>query len=73
MEFNDSKRNHDIDSTTPEEKTEIALFHSFKQDPFYKHHLRNFLSQFAEQVNNNILIQFFRLLLYAGKLSKMTQ
>lgn len=44
VNFNDSKRNHDIDSTTPEEKTEIALFHSFKQDPYYKHHLRNFLS-----------------------------
>lgn len=40
---------------TPEERTEIALFHSYKQDPYYKHHLRNFLSQFAEQVNNNIL------------------
>ena len=55
MEFNDLKRQHSIDSLTPDEKTEIALFHSYKQDPYYKHHLRNFLSQFAEQVNNNIL------------------
>jgi len=30
VEFNDSKRQHDIDSLTPDEKTEIALFHSFK-------------------------------------------
>lgn len=44
VEFNDSKRHHDIDSMTPEERTEIALFHSYKQDPYYKHHLRNFLS-----------------------------
>ena len=26
-----------------------------KQDPFYKHHLRNFLSQFADQTNDNII------------------
>lgn len=55
VEFNDSKRQHDIDSLTQDEKTEIALFHSMKQDPFYKHHLRNFLSQFAEQTNDNII------------------
>lgn len=44
VEFNDSKRQHNIDSLTADEKTEIALFHSYKQDPYYKHHLRNFLS-----------------------------
>lgn len=55
VEFNDSKRQHDVDSLTPDEKTEIALFHSYKQDPFYKHHLRTFLSQFTERQNSNAL------------------
>ena len=31
-----------------DEKNEIALFHSMKQDPYYKHYLYNHLRKFAE-------------------------
>jgi hypothetical protein len=34
---------------------EISLFHSLKQDPFYKHHLRTHLAKFAEEQNHNVL------------------
>lgn len=40
----DALTDHSIGSLTPEEHQEIALFHSFKQDPFYRHHLRTHLS-----------------------------
>lgn len=45
VEFKDQMRDHSIGNLTPEEHKEIALFHSYKQDPFFKHHLRTFLSQ----------------------------
>ena len=48
VEFEDKMRDHSKDNLTPEEHKEIALFHSAKQDPFYKHHLRTFLSEHAE-------------------------
>lgn len=55
VEWNDSTRQHNLESLTQDEKTEISLFHSLKQDPFYKHHLRNYLSNFIEQQNNNVI------------------
>ena len=45
-------RDHSIGTLTPDEHQEIALFHSMKQDPYYKHHLRTHLSKFADEVNN---------------------
>jgi hypothetical protein len=40
---------------TNDQRSEIALFHSFKQDPYYKHFLRNHLRQFAEDIDESIL------------------
>ena len=34
---------------TSSEKTEIALFHSMKQDPYFKHYIHNHLRQYAEE------------------------
>ncbi len=34
---------------------EVSLFHSYKQDPFYKHHLRTHLAKQAEQFNQYTL------------------
>lgn len=47
--FQDAARDHSIDGLNADEKQEIILFHSFKQDPFFKHHLRNYLAQYAEK------------------------
>lgn len=33
----------------------MALFHSFKQDPFFKHFLYNHMRQFAEDIDEGIL------------------
>jgi hypothetical protein len=49
VEFNDQKRDNSLDGLTSEERMEISLFHSLKQDPFYKHHLRTHLAKFAEE------------------------
>ena len=43
---------------TPEEHQEIALFHTLKQDPYYRHHLRNHLSRFADEVNHTALSSY---------------
>ena len=49
VEFNDQKRDNSLDGLTSEERMEISLFHSLKQDPFYKHHLRTHLAKIAEE------------------------
>jgi hypothetical protein len=48
VKFNDFQRDNSLKGLTQEERQEVALFHSMKQDPFYKHHLRTHLAQFAE-------------------------
>lgn len=47
--FNDSQRDYSEDSLTQDEKFEISLFHSMKQDPYYKHYLYNHLREYAEE------------------------
>jgi len=41
VKYEDSRTDYSI--LTPDQRTEISLFHSFKQDPFYKHYLYNHL------------------------------
>ena len=56
VKFNDSQRDYSESSLNQDEKNEIALFHSMKQDPYYKHYLYNHLSKYAEdedEVNLN--------------------
>ena len=48
VKFNDEQRDYSYESLTPEEHHEITLFHSMKQDPYYKHHLRTSLSKYAD-------------------------
>jgi len=55
VEWNDSHRQHSKDKLTADENLEVSLFHSFKQDPFYKHHLRTHLAKQAEDFNQNIM------------------
>ena len=55
VKFKDAMRDHSIGTLTPEEHQEIALFHTMRQDPFYKHHLRTHLSKFADEINNTTL------------------
>jgi small subunit ribosomal protein S9 len=45
----------DYSTLTGEQRSEIALFHSFKQDPFFKHFLKNHLRQFAEDIDEGVL------------------
>lgn len=45
----DENRDHSYTSLSNDEKNEIALFHSMKQDPYFKHYIYNHLSQYAEE------------------------
>lgn len=40
---------------TPEENLEISIFHSLKQDPFFKHHLRTHLAKQADDQNRTVM------------------
>jgi len=40
---------------TPEENLEISIFHSLKQDPFFKHHLRTHLAKQADDHNRTVM------------------
>jgi len=53
----DKQRDHSWDSLTKDEKNEIALFHSLKQDPYYKHYIYNHLRYYAED-QNDALVNF---------------
>ena len=55
IKFKDGQRDHSKQGLTADERQEISLFHSLKQDPYYKHHLRTHLSQFADEMSENIL------------------
>ena len=44
----DAQRDYSEQSLTQDERTEIALFHSMKQDPYYRHYLYNHLRKYAE-------------------------
>ena len=55
VKFKDALRDHSIGSLTAEEHQEIALFHTMKQDPFYKHHLRTHLAKYADDLNETTL------------------
>lgn len=55
IEWNNAHRSTLKEKLTPEENFEISLFHSFKQDPYYKHHLRTHLAKQAEDTNQNFL------------------
>jgi len=52
VEWRDRQRDHSYEALTPEQHHEIALFHTLKQDPYYKHHLRTHLSRWAESTSD---------------------
>lgn len=39
----DENRDHSYSALNNDEKNEIALFHSIKQDPYFKHYIYNHL------------------------------
>ncbi len=55
IKYEDERTDYSAKTLTADQRTEMALFHSFKQDPFYKHFLYNHLSQFAEDIDEGIL------------------
>lgn len=55
IKFEDAKTDYSYETLTAEERTEIALYHSIKQDPFFKHYLYNHLRQFAEEQDEGLL------------------
>jgi hypothetical protein len=55
IKYEDARTDYSKRSLTADQKTEIALFHSFKQDPFYKHFLHNHMRQYAEDMDEGIL------------------
>ena len=55
VDFADNERDHSYEALTNDEKTELALFHSLKQDHYYKHYLRNTIRQTAEEEQDGIL------------------
>ena len=58
VEFRDEMRKQANEELTPEEQKEISLFHSYKQDPFFKHHLRTHLSKFAEDTSESTISSY---------------
>jgi hypothetical protein len=55
IKYEDSRTDYSYKSLTPDQRTEMSLFHSFKQDPYYKHFLHNHLRQFAEDIDEGVL------------------
>lgn len=55
IKHEDERTDYSRGSLSQEQKTEIALFHSFKQDPYFKHFLYNHLRQFSEDQDEGIL------------------
>ena len=51
--YEDARTDHSV--ITPDEKNEIALFHSLKQDPYFKHYLYNHLRSQAEENDELIM------------------
>jgi len=41
IDLEDKLRDHSPSTFTQDEKTEIAMFHSMKQDPYFKHQIYN--------------------------------
>lgn len=52
VEFNDKHRDNSFSALTEDEKHEMSLFHTMKQDPYFKHHLKTHLSKFAENLSD---------------------
>jgi hypothetical protein len=55
IKFEDKHRDHSYEKLSTDEKSEIALFHSLKQDPFFKHYLYSHLRQYAEEMDETLL------------------
>jgi len=56
VKWHDAQRDYSYEALSQDEKNEVALFHSLKQDPYYKHYIYNHLRKYAEdedEVNLN--------------------
>lgn len=52
VQYEDNKREHNFDTLTPDEKLEIQLFHSYKQDPYFKHYLTHGQREQVDDLND---------------------
>ena len=52
IEYEDSRTEHSFDTLTPDQRLEIQMFHSFKQDPYFKHYLYNNFRQFSDEMDD---------------------
>lgn len=55
IRYEDARKDHSLAGLTPDERSEIALFHSFKQDPYFKHYIYNNIRKFAEDHDDTYL------------------
>lgn len=55
IKYEDERTDYSKNSLNQDQRTEIALFHSFKQDPFFKHYLYNHLRQFSEDIDEGVI------------------
>lgn len=44
IKYEDERTDYSQKTLSADQRTEMALFHSFKQDPYFKHFLHNHLS-----------------------------
>lgn len=55
LKYMDERTDYSPNTFTVEQKQEIALFHSMKQDPYFKHYLHNHLRRYAEDIDDSVL------------------
>jgi hypothetical protein len=48
-------RDHSKENLTPNERYEIELYHSIKQDPFFKHYIHNYHRIVTEDTDDGVL------------------
>jgi small subunit ribosomal protein S9 len=48
VQYADVERDHSYQALSQDEKTEISLYHSLRQDAFFKHYLRHHMREVAE-------------------------
>ena len=52
VEEENAARDNSYAALNEEEKSELSLFHSLKQDPYYKHHIKHWMRHRADELND---------------------
>lgn len=48
VDFEDERTDHSVNNLTKNEKKQMQLFHYLKQDPYYKHYIKNYMRMESE-------------------------